>query len=182
MKSIVYIILSCYLIVGCSFFSRKKEISNIINEWEQKEIIFPTLLISDFNKQDSIFQTLLEYKYKILHFIDSSGCTPCKLTFYEWTQLTKEIQDFQKEIAIIYVIAVKDSVTMIKTNQWKQLHKFKIPIFYDTKHILNDTNQFIKDPIYQTFLLDHNNRVLVIGNPIYNTKIWNLYKKTITNI
>jgi hypothetical protein len=44
----------------------------------------------------------------------------------------------------------------------------------------NKLNHFPNNPTFQCFLLDKNNKVLAIGNPANNTKIWELYKKIIT--
>ena len=60
----------------------------------------------------------------------------------------------------------------------KQQH-FDYPIFIDKKRKMQRINNFPKEPIYQTFLLDKNNRVLLIGNPIGNIKLWKLYKDII---
>ena len=40
---------------------------------------------------------------------------------------------------------------------------------------------FSKEPRFQTFLLNQNNEVILIGNPIDNKYLWNLYKQTIMN-
>ena len=37
-------------------------------------------------------------------------------------------------------------------------------------------NKFNDDPMFQTFLLDQNNKILLIGNPIYNAEIKTLYQ------
>lgn len=175
MKLFLYTILICNLIYSCSFNSSKNKIASIIKKWENKEIIFPPQLISNFEKQDSTFTLMLNKQYKILHFIDSTGCTPCKLTLFEWNQLLKEFPNKNK-MAFIFIISTKDSVTIAKTNQWKHLHKFIYPIFYDIKNTFNDMNKFNDDPMFQTFLLDKNNKILLIGNPIYNAEIKTLYQ------
>lgn len=44
---------------------------------------------------------------------------------------------------------------------------------------LNSLNHFPSDERFQTFLLDKDNRVLAVGNPIHNPKIKELYLKII---
>jgi len=53
-------------------------------------------------------------------------------------------------------------------------------VFVDRDGSLAQTNRFPKDMAYQCFLLDGNNRVLAIGNPTLNPKLWDLYKAIIT--
>jgi hypothetical protein len=58
--------------------------------------------------------------------------------------------------------------------------RFKYPIYLDIKNEINQLNHFQTKMEYQCFLLDNSNKVLVIGNPTLNPKIWELYKKIIT--
>jgi len=41
---------------------------------------------------------------------------------------------------------------------------------------LKNINNFPNDPNFQTFLLDQNNKVLIIGNPVTNNNIRQLYE------
>ena len=49
------------------------------------------------------------------------------------------------------------------------------------KNEINRLNHFPNKIEYQCFLLDSNNKVLMIGNPTLNQKIWELYKEVITD-
>ena len=44
---------------------------------------------------------------------------------------------------------------------------------------MNKLNNFPDDLTLQTFLLDKNNRVKIVGNPIYNLKLKKLYLRTV---
>lgn len=56
---------------------------------------------------------------------------------------------------------------------------FHHPIWIDKENMLNKLNHFPADPTFQTFLLDKDNRVLAVGNPIHNPKVKELYLKII---
>jgi hypothetical protein len=45
---------------------------------------------------------------------------------------------------------------------------------------INHLNRFPDESTYQCFLLDKNNKVLMIGNPSLNPKIWELYKQQVS--
>lgn len=62
----------------------------------------------------------------------------------------------------------------------KQKNKFEHPIFYDTLNKMEKLNHFPKNNTFRTFLLDKNNHVILVGNPIGNKTLWNLYKQIIT--
>ncbi|MPN28527.1 hypothetical protein SDC9_175969 [bioreactor metagenome] len=52
-------------------------------------------------------------------------------------------------------------------------------MYVDSQEKLNKANKLPNNMSYQCFLLDKDNKVLVIGNPILNPKIWDLYKQTV---
>jgi hypothetical protein len=53
-------------------------------------------------------------------------------------------------------------------------------VYIDVNDSLNQLNQLPVNPVYRCFLLDKDNKVLAIGNPANNYKVWELYKKIIT--
>jgi hypothetical protein len=57
--------------------------------------------------------------------------------------------------------------------------RFDYPVFVDMSNAIDHLNQFPQKPEYQCFLLYRDNKVLMIGNPVLNPKIWDLYKKRI---
>ena len=57
-------------------------------------------------------------------------------------------------------------------------HKFIYPVCFDEEDSLNKLNHFPTDMAFQTFLLNSDNKVLAIGNPI-NPKVKELYLKII---
>lgn len=54
------------------------------------------------------------------------------------------------------------------------------PIYMDTTGIFHRTNpQLPSNPMLHTFLLDENNEVLVVGNPLENEKIDRMFWRTV---
>ncbi len=60
--------------------------------------------------------------------------------------------------------------------------KFTLPVCIDTEDRFNKLNNFPSDMMFQTFLLNKDNKVVVIGNPIHNLKVRNLYLQKIAGI
>lgn len=52
---------------------------------------------------------------------------------------------------------------------------FDFPVVIDEENQLNKLNNFSNNDIFHCFLLNKQNRIKIIGNPIYNTKIKELY-------
>lgn len=54
------------------------------------------------------------------------------------------------------------------------------PVYIDTLGIFQKNNPHLpKNPRLHTFLLDANNHVILVGNPLYNTKIKEMYDRVI---
>jgi hypothetical protein len=59
------------------------------------------------------------------------------------------------------------------------VNNFNYPVFVDKENEIMRLNNFPKELEYQCFLLDKDNKVVLVGNPVYNSGIWTLYKKII---
>jgi hypothetical protein len=53
------------------------------------------------------------------------------------------------------------------------------PVFIDSNNEIDRLNDFPEQQSYQCFLLSKDTKVLMIGNPILNPRIWGLYKDRI---
>lgn len=154
-----------------------KEIRNILKEWEHKQILFPKESKFYLIEKDTNY-TIPHSQYKILIYVDSIGCISCKLQLDKWKNFIKVTDSItNKKIPFIFFFHPfnpKEITSILKKEN------FKYPISIDTKDSLNKLNHFPKEMMFQTFLLDKNNKVVAIGNPIHNTKIKKLYLKIIT--
>ena len=53
---------------------------------------------------------------------------------------------------------------------------FDLPVFIDTKDLINKINSFPTEEKFQSFLLDKNNDVIAIGSPAYSPEIGDFYR------
>ena len=74
----------------------------------------------------------------------------------------------------------------MKTHNLDEFREYRYPKeIHNYPLILDFTNQYLKEndltkwSRYKTFLLDKNNKVLLVGNPTYNKKLMKLYKQEI---
>ena len=52
---------------------------------------------------------------------------------------------------------------------------FGYPVCIDQSDTFNKLNHFLDEMAFQTFLLDRNNRIIALGNPVLNPNIKKLY-------
>ena len=163
----------------CSCHSRRKEIARIVEEWKNKEVICPDPLLVKVQGRDTILPDFQERKYKILNYIDTSGCTECRMKLAEWQLLKQEIDSLGYDVDILFVAWVHnyDELEILQ-----RANRCQLPFLYDPQGDMQKINQFPAEPAFQTFLLDSLNRVLLIGSPVENDKIWTLYQRSLSSL
>ena len=64
-----------------------------------------------------------------------------------------------------------------------QSHGIDFPVIIDKYNDFRSINPSIPDDSrYHTFLLDRNNRVVLVGNPLSSDAMWSLFRKTLDNM
>lgn len=157
---------------------REKQIAQLVKEWQGKEIVFPDNLIFTRYVTDTTDYQIPNSEYKVLIYVDSIGCTSCKLQLHKWKELVEYADSVaQKKVPFLFFFHSKDY------KEIRYLLKrdgFDRPVCIDLEDRLNKQNKFPADMTFQTFLLDKNNKVAVLGNPVHNTAVRDLYLKQIT--
>ena len=79
----------CLLLCVLALFSSCKEsekdkIARLVEEWEGKEILFPTRSFFTIQGKDTVNFSFVDADYKVVTYIDSVGYTSCKLQLPRW--------------------------------------------------------------------------------------------------
>ncbi|WP_304966598.1 hypothetical protein [uncultured Parabacteroides sp.] len=153
------------------------QIAQLIKEKKKKKVIFPNNPIFITANGDTINFPIAKNQNKILIYIDSAGCTSCKLQLGQWKNFISYIDSTtDNAITFLFFIHTKnyqDLRYLLKQNS------FKYPISINTRDSLNILNQFPNRILFQTFLLNEKDEIEIIGNPIHNTNLKDLYIKLI---
>ena len=168
----------CIVIMSCNFFDKNtQKYRKIALEWHNRQIILPTRLPDKGICCDTLYPVLTTKKYKIFTYIDTLGCTACNFGALAWKQLIHEADSLNYDVAFLFYAHLKNYEEF---ETYLEINKFIYPIFYDYKGECNKQNKLPQHVFYQTFLLDENNKVLLIGKPTPGSNLWNLYKKIIS--
>lgn len=174
---IILIFLTSLILYSCRN-KQNQELKSIVKEWHGKEILFPDKLVFTRYGQDSIPFPFSDSEYKIVLYVDSTGCTSCKLRIYEWKKLIYELDSItDRHIPVLFFFSPKDKAEL---SALLNREKFDYPVIFDTDDMLNKINKLPKNHEFQCFLLDKNNRVAYIGNPIDKIKVKESYLSLIT--
>lgn len=162
------------------FFSchnkEKTEITKYVEMWQNKEIIFTDSLTLHINNFQTKSAHISSNYYKILNYIDTNGCTECKLKLPGWKKIIKEADSLNLNVSFIFIAHLNNYNTLEKQ---KKINKFSTPIYYDKTGNFEEINKFPSKSPFQTFLLNSQNKVILIGNPVLNNTLWTLYKREI---
>jgi len=161
---------------------KKEDAEKNVNKWIGKTIIFPPNIhpIKLTLKNDCSKNQACNTNFKILLYADSTGCTSCKLRLSDWKFIMQEANvNFPDKLSFIFYLQPKFKGNAELINTIKN-YNLGGTIYVDDLNSINSLNKFSPKPEFQCFLLDINNKVMGLGNPVKNPNIWNLYKSIIS--
>lgn len=159
--------------------SETQEYARLVKDWNGRELIFPDSSIFTIHGLDTVDFKISHAKFKIVTYIDSTGCTSCKLQLKKWINFINEIDSLtENKTQFLFYFNLKN---IEELKYMTQRENFVYPICIDKKDEINKLNKFPSKSMFQTFLLDSKNKVIAIGNPIYNPKIRELYSDYLLN-
>ena len=175
----LFLLIVVFSICSCKEKKRRQSIQQVVTEWAGKEIVFPTGIPCQSLGNDTECIGFANKNYKILLYVDSMGCTSCRLQLINWKQLIAEADSlFLGEVDFLFFFQPKRQNEKELQFLFRQ-NRFNHPVFIDTNNEINRINKFPSQTGYQCFLLDKDNKVLLVGNPSNNAGIWQLFKKYI---
>ena len=162
----------CLLVSSCEE-SEKERLSRLVIEWEGKEILFPTHSTFTIQGKDTVDFQFQDAEYKVVTYVDSIGCTSCKLQLHRWKEFLSEVDSLTNgNVSFLFYFHPKD---MKELRYFTRRDAFTHPVCFDEKDEFNQLNHFSSEMMFQTFLLDKGNRVVALGNPVLNPNVKELY-------
>ena len=179
MKQQLYILSLLFLLTACRE-NKKEQFARLVQEWQGKEIVFPQDMAFSRFVTEPVDYRIPDAKYKVLVYVDSVGCTSCKLQLSKWQELIAHVDSATNgNIPFIFVFQSKDDREL---RYILKRDNFDRPVCIDRGDGFDKLNKFPQEITFQTFLLDKDNKVKVIGNPVHNLAVRDLYLKQITGM
>lgn len=158
-----------FCIAACH--NTSKTAADMVDHWLDKKVIFPANSVFTLYGKDTVDYTTTYVDYKLLVYVDTVGCTSCKLQleqWHDWIQYLNKKSPYK--VSYLFYFFPKNAEEL---KELLEYNKFPIPVCMDEKDEINHLNHFNKG--IHVLLLDENDRVVLIGNPILNPKIKDLY-------
>lgn len=171
----IYLAIVLILFASCSSYERDHH--SVVRKWLDKEIYMPESLRYQI-KDIPINYDFEDADFKIVTYLDSTGCSSCRMKLSEWNDIINEFKSIP-DISVNFVMVFNtkkpnDVVRKLKVNN------FSHPIVFDDNNRFAELNLLPTDIMCHTFLLDGDNKIIGIGNPAYNPKVRKLYANIIS--
>lgn len=182
-KSMI-IVVSCLLTTLLLFSTcqenRRSAAEQVVKEWTGKEILLPADVDCWYMGQDTACPPRENKPFKMLVYTDSVGCTSCKLNLTLWKHYIREMDSIAPgQVDFAFYFQPKDQRELAHLLRRDRLEQM---VFIDQAGELKKRNRLSEEMEYQCFLLDKQNKVVAIGNPTLNPKLWDIYKTSITSL
>ena len=180
MKKILLIITIIIVLIELSVSSCKKSTRDVyaeaVEEWIGREILFPDSMMTVTGEM--IAPPTADFT--IVSYYDSTGCTGCRMKLALWNEFISKVQTNNPDltVSLYLVVSTKDKDEL---NHLIKKFKFSYPIAYDPYNRMWSLNRFSEDGRLQTFLINRNNTVVAIGNPIETKDMEDFYLHTFFN-
>jgi hypothetical protein len=148
----------------------------LVKEWEGKEILFPESMVFTQSGIDTLDDHRSEPDYTIVSYIDSVGCTSCKLKFHRWLEIMHEMDSISGQpVPFLFIFHPKSKRDLSELSYLMKRDNFSYPVWIDVEDTFNGMNKLPDNSVFHSFLIDKQNKMVAMGNPFENPKIKELY-------
>lgn len=161
---VVILMVVTIVIVSSCVDSEKVESKLLINEWSGKHIVLPHLSNRfSYNEKSKIVTRI------------NGNCSQCIFKLKLWSDFLDEVESKACNCDIQYYFYISGADTSAFHAINESIIHFNYPVIFDTRNTFLRENNFPKNSLFHTFLLDSTNRVILVGTPIMNSELQKLY-------
>lgn len=173
--SFVWFSLLTMMFLSCNH--KEKQMQGYIAKMQETPVCVPLDKLDCVLNQEKMPIRLADSSnLRLVIYADFIVCSSCRIKeMYKWDDFLSKLDIRSNQMEVLFIFAPSHD----KIGQFKMAAKAlpeNYPIYMDTTNIFLKSNPHIpSNPIFHTFLLDENNNVLLVGNPLENEKIEELF-------
>ncbi len=116
--------------------------------------------------------------WQLIVYYDSTDCSSCAVSkLYFWEDILANLKKYRQEVRLRFLFAPVRSETEGLRGTYR-LSVFKPDMYIDTLGVFEKMNPCLpENKAMHTFLLDENRNVILVGNPLENPKIEEMFYK-----
>ena len=103
----LFMLMSGIFLMSSCITRNDRQIKNVFEYWMGREIVFPKSSVFTLKGRDTV-EFVVKNKYKILTYVDSLGCTSCKLRLPDWHYFMHLLDSMQiDDVSFLYYLSPK---------------------------------------------------------------------------
>jgi hypothetical protein len=177
-----WILLSVLLLmmISCKEQKFKKQLDRLTST---EIVILPEIGQVLFGRDTVLIDIGRSPTARLVIYTDSLSCSSCRLKYmYEYNDILGLHEELGEKFVPMFVFSPRMGQAP-EIRSTLQLYRFDYPILLDEHGLFPRANpQIPTDARLHTFLLDRDGKVVLVGDPVRNPELWELYKKTITEL
>ena len=177
-QGLIYLFL-CAILSSCS--SSTKRIGEDVEQLYSSVIHIPTQQMLRFDCHSSVPEVIHSEGYKMVVYTDSTECSSCAIGhLYVWEPILDSLMTFPEYNETVFIFA-PSKTDCSKVEKELRYSDFKYPVYLDTCNVFAELNNIPINRLMHTFLIDKEGRVVLVGNPLSNSKIQELLFKVLNS-
>lgn len=162
------------VLASCSLKDRKLE--NDVEHFLGTVISIPEYQMQRFGSGGIDSLDRANGRYQMVVYTDSTECSPCAIKHLNnWESIIDTLESFPLYKGTVFIFSPSKS-SYEEVNEELRKTNIKYSMYLDTCNVFLNKNRGIpSNGRMHTFLIDDNNRVALIGNPLTNEKIRTMY-------
>ena len=138
-----------------------------------RSVTFTSELKPTFNGRDT--NLVIEEGIKMMIFYDSIDCTSCLMNqMYEWSDIINYCEENDVRLYFILSPSAYEFYTLINL---LRIQSLDYPVWVDPSGSFLAANHFMLKGEKNSYLLDADNRIILVGIPLRNSALWEEYKR-----
>lgn len=144
-----------------------------VNRMMHESVKLDTVDMENVNIHGSIYNSVgSNSEFTLVVYNDEFECLSCKVSrLNEWHRFLTQIYDAYHDVKVCFIFSPPND----NTDDIRELigeQGFRHPVFIDSNHLFERENSWLPvESLYHTFLVDKDNRIVLVGNPLKNQKI-----------
>lgn len=170
----LYFVIVTFLLLSCN---KKERIASEIEMLSKQSITFVDGFVELPCNSDVKLDSLLKKNVKIVSYLTDISCTSCGVkTLKIWQE---ELQKIDKRVVPVIVVHSTNQEFRKMTDSLS----LDLPLMYYDSKIFGEKNK-LEDVMARnrTFLLNKDNKIILVGEPIGRKKLTQLYKRCIDSL
>ncbi len=171
--NIIFLLLACVMGTSCNDAERiKKKIKRMQLQETHLHLSEMDLYTMEDNEKEVLY-SFERCPMKLVVYVDSTSCSSCLMkNMYHWYDVIDEVERrYHGKLKTVFIFNPIKKQLRIFEYAYRN-SAFGYPIFVDTTNVFRRMNTHIANSKeYHTFLLNEENRVVLVGCPLTNPEV-----------